>query len=54
MSQLELGQLVWFSSWGVCVDRDRGLDASIGFETARAENVGVHFINDTLGVVSEL
>ena len=28
-----------------------GLDASIGFESERAENVGKHFINDTLTFV---
>lgn len=29
-----------------------GLDASIGFESERAENIGKHFINDTLTFVS--
>ncbi|KAH6671975.1 heme peroxidase [Halenospora varia] len=27
-----------------------GLDASIGFESLRAENVGLHFVNDTIGI----
>jgi hypothetical protein len=33
-------------------DGTSGLDASISFESDRAENVGLHFINDTIGIVS--
>lgn len=33
-------------------DKNSGLDASIGFESNRDENVGLHFINDTIGIVS--
>ena len=32
--------------------RNSGLDGSIAFESDRAENIGAHFINDTINVVS--
>ncbi|KAF4626000.1 hypothetical protein G7Y89_g12164 [Cudoniella acicularis] len=31
--------------------RAGGLDASIGFETLRPENVGLHFVSDIIGIV---
>jgi hypothetical protein len=39
----------WQGSWLMW---SSGLDASIGFESERAENIGKHFINDTLTFVS--
>ena len=34
--------------------KDRGLDASLGFESERPENIGGPFINDTLKFFSVL
>lgn len=33
-------------------DSNSGLDASIGFETERAENIGVSFVNATIIAMS--
>jgi hypothetical protein len=48
---LELGWFLLCSYKMIFNDMSSGLDASISWESDRAENVGIHFINETITII---